>query len=176
MSTRTRRSPFLAPTIALVLAACGSATSSPSASIPASPAPTHGPTAPPASVTDTPGTSPDPAGPVVGETDTGWGRIRDAVPAGFPRHPGATIADDATAEPVSAAYAVSGVGADEIAAWAQTAMEMATYSTEALSGPYEDGSYVLDSVGDGDCRIQTTIAPLGSLVLVTVRYGASCPA
>ena len=55
-------------------------------------------------------------------------------------------------------------------------MEGATYSTESLSGPLEDGSFVLDSVGDGDCRIQTTIAPQGGLILVTVRYGAACPA
>lgn len=55
-------------------------------------------------------------------------------------------------------------------------METATYSTEGLSGPLEDGSYVLDSVGDGGCRIQTTIAPQGGLTLVTVLYGADCPA
>jgi hypothetical protein len=35
---------------------------------------------------------------------------------------------------------------------------------------------VLDSVGDAGCRIQTRVAPLGTLILVTVLYGADCPA
>ena len=64
----------------------------------------------------------------------------------------------------------------EIAFMLQTAMENATYSTEGLSGPFEDGRFVLDSVGDAGCRIETRIVPQGSLVLVTVRYGAACPA
>jgi hypothetical protein len=85
-------------------------------------------------------------------------------------------ADDATADPVSDAYVVEGGDATEIATFLQTAMEGATYSTEGLSGPLEDGSFVLDSVGDAGCRIQTTIAPQGGLVLVTIRYGADCPA
>ena len=40
-------------------------------------------------------------------------------------------------------------------------MEGATYSTESLSGPLEDEGFVLDSVGEGDCRIQTTDRPDG---------------
>ena len=64
----------------------------------------------------------------------------------------------------------------EVASMLQTAMEDATYSTEGLSGPFEDGSFVLDSVGDADCRIETRIAPLGDVVLVSVLYGAACPA
>ena len=55
----------------------------------------------------------------------------------------------------------------EIARWIQTNLELATYSTEGLSGPLEDGSYVLDS-GDGHCRMQTRVTPQGSLILVTV--------
>jgi hypothetical protein len=58
----------------------------------------------------------------------------------------------------------------------QGALETATFTTEALSGPFEDGSLVLDSVGDAGCRIQTTIAPLGGMTFVTVLYGAACPA
>jgi hypothetical protein len=111
-----------------------------------------------------------------GQTDTDWGRIWDTLPPGFPRYPGSTPADDATADPVSAADAVAAGAADEIASWFQTQLELATYSTEGLSGPLEDGSYVLDSVGDAGCRIQTTVAPMGGLILVTIRYGADCPA
>ena len=39
----------------------------------------------------------------------------------------------------------------------------------------KDGSFVLDSVGDGGCRIQVAIKPMGGLTFVTVRYGAACP-
>ena len=76
---------------------------------------------------------------------------------------------------MSATWAVSGADVAELAGWYQASLEGATYSTEALSGPMEDGSFVLDSVGSGDCRIQVTMAPTGGLVLVTVRYGAACP-
>jgi hypothetical protein len=110
----------------------------------------------------------------VSQTDTAWGRIWDALPAGFPRYPGAAPADDASAEPSSGRYAVAGGDPEEIAAWLQEAMETATFSTD-VSGPLEDGSFALDSAGDGGCRIQTTVAPLGGMTFVTVLYGAECP-
>ena len=110
------------------------------------------------------------------QTETEWGRIWDNVPAGFPRYPGSSVADDIGPEPVSATYAVAGGGdPEQIASWMQAALETATFSTEALSGPLEDGSFVLDSVGDGGCRIQVAIKPMGGLTFVTVRYGAACP-
>ena len=110
------------------------------------------------------------------QTDTTWGRIWDNVPPGFPRYPGSSVADDTSPEPVSATYAIAGGGDPaQIASWMQAALETATVSTEALSGPLEDGSFVLDSVGDGGCRIRVVIAPMGGLTFVTVRYGAACP-
>ncbi len=111
------------------------------------------------------------------QSDSEWGRIWDDVPQGFPIYPGSTLAGDTSPEPVSATYAVAG-GDDpaQIASWMQSALETATFSTESLSGPLEDGSYVLDSVGDGECRIQVVIAPMGGLTFVTVRYGAGCSA
>lgn len=162
MTARPRHSVFALPVLGLALMACTPAGSSPT--------PTAEPTAKP---TEAP---PESQAPVVGQTDTEWGRIWDAVPAGFPRYPGSTPADDASPDPVSAAYAIASGDAAEIAGWMQTNLELATYSTEGLSGPFEDGSYVLDSVGDGDCRMQTRVTPQGSLILVTVRYGAACPA
>ncbi len=116
------------------------------------------------------------AAPGAGQTDTEWGRIWDDVPPGFPRFPGSTVADDAAPEPASLRLAVPDGDPQAIAAWMQAALETATYSTEGLSGPFEDGSLVLDSVGDGDCRIETVVAPLGGMTFVTVRYGAACPA
>jgi hypothetical protein len=125
---------------------------------------------PGASATSAPG----PATAPPAQTDTEWGRIWDAVPAGFPRYPGATTADDATREAVSDASLVAGVDPAEVGAWFQGALETATFSTESMS-PLEDGSIVIDSIGDDGCRIQTRVAPLGDMVLITVLYGADCP-
>lgn len=115
------------------------------------------------------------ASPATTQTDTEWGRIWDALPAGFPVAPGGTVADDASPDPVTTTLAYPTGEPAAIASWMQTALETATYSTEALSGPFEDGSVVLDSVGDGGCRIQTVVAPAGGLILMTIRYGAACP-
>ena len=109
-------------------------------------------------------------------TDTDWGRIWDAVPAAFPVYPGALASSGVgPGGQVSAAWTVPGTGAADITEWLQARLELATYSTEALSGPFEDGSYVIDSVGDADCRIETSVAPAGDVTIVTVRYGADCP-
>ena len=114
--------------------------------------------------------------PLAGQTDTDWGRIWDSLPAGFPRYPGSAPAEEAASGPSSAVLAVKSVDAKTVADWMQSKLEQATYSTEALSGPLEDGSYVLDSTGFvPGCRVQVSVAPLGGLTTVTVRYGASCP-
>ncbi|MGZ8514929.1 MAG: hypothetical protein ACXWXA_07780 [Candidatus Limnocylindrales bacterium] len=149
--------------------------------------PATGPTSPAAS-TSTSGASnaspssesspPSEAAPSLpaGQTDTAWGRIWDSLPAGFPSYPGSTPAEEAASGPASAVLAVQGVDARTIADWMQSELERATYSTEALSGPLEDGSYVLESTGTAPgCRVQVSIAPLGGLTTVTVLYGASCP-
>jgi hypothetical protein len=109
------------------------------------------------------------------QTDTAWGRIWDALPSGFPTFPGSTPADDAGIKDVSAAWAVTNGEVKAIADWFQRELEGATFSTSALSGPQEDGSYVLDSVGDAGCKIETVVAPTGGLTLITVKYGAACP-
>ena len=77
---------------------------------------------------------------------------------------------------MSARLAVSGTDADGIAAWMQDALETATFSTEGMNGPFEDGGYVIDSVGEGDCRLQTRIMPEGDTTFIEVLYGAACPA
>ena len=110
----------------------------------------------------------------VSQTDTPWGRIWDGVPAGFPRFPGSAQAADASASPSSARFTVPGGEPEEIAGWLQAALETATFSTD-VSGPLEDGSMALDSVGNGECRVQTTINPLGDMTFITVLYGSGCP-
>lgn len=178
MHTRSRRPRTLLVSALLVsaavTAACGPARTSHDATIGVTPAPSNADPTPILSADPIePGVS---GAPPASQTETEWGTIWDGVPAGFPRFPGARSADDATAEPVSDAYAVTDGDPAEIASMLQTTMENATYSTEALSGPLEDGRYVLDSVGDAGCRIETRIVPQGTIVLVTVRYGAACPA
>jgi len=115
------------------------------------------------------------AGLPAGQTDSKWGRIWDDIPAMFPIYPGAVPAGEAQTGPISATFALDGGDARTIAAWIQTELERAAYRTEALNGPFEDGSFVLESTGAADCRIEVTVAPLGSLTTMTVRYGAACP-
>lgn len=175
MHTRYRRSiPTLAAGVILVLilAACGTDTPSARPSI----APSAAPSGPP-SAGASGGASTPPASVAAGtQTDTSWGRIWDAVPPGFPMFPGSSVADPVSPEPVSATFAIEGGDPAEIASWMQAAVETAGFGTESLSGPQESGSFVLESIGQGDCRIQTTVAPMGSLTVITVLYGAACPA
>ena len=160
----------------LILAACGpTPTESPTASgAPSATASSDGATAAPSAsveVSGAPASSPA----ADTQTDTTWGRIWDGVPAGFPIFPGSTVAGDTSPEPVSATYSVANDDTAVIATWMQAALENASFRTEALSGPLEDGSFALEMVGQGDCRVQVIVVPMGGLTFVTVRYGAACP-
>ena len=158
----------------LGLAACQPATesSSPSRIV-------AGPTANSSNAPTSAGSSPSPetaSPPLAGQTDTAWGRIWDSLPAGFPAYPGATPAQEAAGGPASAVLVVQGAEPRTIADWMRSSLERATYSTEALNGPFEDGSYVLESIGmTAGCRVRVSMAPLGGLTTVTVLYGGSCP-
>lgn len=149
--------------LALGLAAmgCGSTTQpSPSVATPASPATAGGPSAPPQG----------------GTTETEWGTIHDALPPGFPRYPGSTPTETGGG-PASAVFDVPADVAT-VTTWLQGALEGAGFSTLSLSGPSEDGSMEIESVGPvtTQCRVRTTVAPLGGSTIVTVLYGAVCPA
>ncbi len=178
MSTRSRRPlPILSLTLVLLVAACGAADQSSGHS------PSGGSTAAPSSTASVApiATTEAPSAPAESlaadtQTDTTWGRIWDGVPAGFPIFPGSTIAGDTSPEPVSATYSIANDDTAVIATWMQAALENASFRTEALSGPLEDGSFVLEMVGQGDCRVQVIVVPMGGLTFVTVRYGAACPA
>jgi hypothetical protein len=161
MQTPSRRSRPILPVVAILaaavtLAACGTDDST------ASPRPTDSPSVAPTTAAGS-------------QTETGWGRIWDDVPAGFPRFPTSAVADDISPDPVSATYAVDNDDTAQIAGWMQNALETAALRTESLSGPLEDGGFVIESVGGGDCRIQTSVRPMGGLTFVVVRYGAACP-
>ncbi len=107
-------------------------------------------------------------------TQTAWGRIWDDLPAGFPAYPGAQPADVGQ-EPASAVL-VAPAGVAKVAAWYRQALVAAGYSIEALAGPMEDGSTVIDAVGqDPACRVQASIGPRGSQTTVSILFAAACP-
>jgi hypothetical protein len=111
------------------------------------------------------------------QSDTPWGRIWDGLPEGFPVFSGSQPGDDAVrGEATSGAFIIEGGDPATIASWYQAALENATFSTASMSGPLEDGGFTIESVGNGECRIQTRVVPKGGLVLVTVLYGSGCPA
>jgi hypothetical protein len=161
--------------VAFLIAAC---VSSASTATPSRSTASANPTAPATSTTParstTPSTASSGAGSVAGQTDTAWGRIWDTLPAGFPAVHGSTPAD--AAGPASANLVVDGNAAKAIATAMKAALERAGLRTAGLSGPLEDGSYVLDSVGkQAGCMVQVTASPLGGMTTVTVMYGAACP-
>jgi ABC-type Fe3+-hydroxamate transport system substrate-binding protein len=152
--------------MAVLLAACGSngssaaATSSPRLASSASPSIA----APSASSAST-----------ASQTETAWGRIWDTLPTGFPAIAGATPTEAAD-DPETATFVVQGDQAKSIATFMQSSLEDAGFRTDGLSGPLEDGGYVLDAVGQpAGCMVQVTAAPLGSVTNVSILYGAICP-
>lgn len=159
--------------LALAVAACGGATTG---APDATQAPTlHAPTEVPGDGNRTPTPTP-------GTFETAWGTAWDALPPGFPVPAGAVRADpgDPADGPVSGAFTIDGTpdpaGLDEVVRQVQSGLGAAGYSTEALSGPLEDGSLVIDSVGqDSVCRVQTRVRPLGATTMLTVLFGAACP-
>ena len=154
-------------TATVVLAGCASTTSTASPSRSAQPA-----TAAPTATTSTVAPS---ASSATSQTDTAWGRIWDSLPAGFPAITGSTPAEAATG-PASATLVVQGDAARTVATTMKTALEGVGFRTLGLSGPLEDGTYVLDSVGTpAACKVQVTASPLGGVTTVTVMYAAACP-
>jgi hypothetical protein len=154
--------------LALAVTACGSSAVS---SRPGTVAPSATPAAPSGAASGAASAAGD-----ASQTDTDWGRIWDALPPGFPTYPGSTTADDAATGPASATLVVDGDAAKAIGTWMASHLEAASYRTESISGPLEDGSYVVESVGaTSGCRVQVKAAPLGSLTTINVMYGAACP-
>lgn len=167
--------------MALAIGACGSSVPSvsPAASVGAStnPAPSSSTEASePAGLPSAEATPVASAGGEEGQTETEWGRIWDAPPAGLPVFPAATLSEEAATGPATAVYVVEGAKPAALATWYQDAFSTAGFFTNSLSGPFEDGGYILEATGDDPaCRVSMTIAPLGGTVSLTLLYGAACP-
>lgn len=127
---------------------------------------------PPTPVPTDSGTTPQPSQP--GQTDTEWGRIWDGLPGSFPAYPGASPTETGEG-PASAILDVGAADPVETTAFYQAALEAIGASTVAVSGPREDGSWEVEAVGDGGCRIRVTMTPLGGSTIVVILYGADCP-
>jgi hypothetical protein len=107
-------------------------------------------------------------------TETAWGRIWDSLPDAFPTYPGAEPSDTGDG-PASAVLDVPATTAKAVA-WYDKALRKAGYTIEALGGPLEDGSRVIDAVGvDRSCRVQASIMPSGSRSIATILMAADCP-
>ena len=112
----------------------------------------------------------------VTQSDTAWGRIWDTLPTTFPTIQGATVSEEAATGAASAVLTVNGQSPKDVAALMQRLLSGAGYSTIGLTGPLENGGYVVDMAGRPQgCKVQVTAAPTGSVTTVTVLYGATCP-
>ena len=169
MPGRFARSLGLVLAVSVAAAGCNALNDAPGAT----PRPTPVPTGTP--VTATPGPSvetPDPAGSGTTQTDTEWGRIWDAIPRSFPVYPGAEATTD-VGPPASAQFVVPADVATTTT-WTKAALDGTGLRT-TVSGPLEDGSMTLDSVGPNGCAAKATIVRTGGLTILTVLYGARCP-
>lgn len=179
---RPRSAPRTSPLAALLIgvavlaAACGGPTPTPR---PPSSEPSGAPS-PPASPgqsgeSPTPTSSPSAAPSLPTQSETSIGRIWDALPPSFPLPTGAEPTEvREPGEPASGTFAVPG-SAVEVATTLRSHLEAAGFTTAAASGPFEDGSYVIESTGTDGCRIRSTVQPMGDLTVLLVRYGAACP-
>ncbi len=95
-------------------------------------------------------------------------------PTTFPMYPGAEPADTGDG-PASAILDIPARVAI-IVDWYRSGLSGAGYHIEAVAGPLEDGSTVIDAVGkDPTCRVQAAIVPHGSRSIATILFAAGCP-
>jgi hypothetical protein len=161
--------PILALTLAILVAGCGSVTTTPKpAGSPARSAP---------ALTAVPGVA---ASPVVGAsvgppttTDTEFGTIFDSLPPSFPNLPGQEPAAIGAA-PTSGSFAANMSVAD-----ARKIIEVSLVAqvwTVNVSSPLEDGTVVLEATGaTAGCKTEVRFTPVSGTVIMSVLYGASCP-
>jgi hypothetical protein len=105
-------------------------------------------------------------------TLTDWGEIVDDLPATFPMHPDAGVAD-VDDGPFSGTFGLP-QDAASAADWYMTALATRGYGVER-SSPLEDGSIVLDAQADlPECRIQMAFRPADGSTIITVLVASAC--
>jgi len=114
--------------------------------------------------------------PIVGQTDTEWGRMWDAIPADFPVYAGATPSEEAATAPASAVLVVNGTDPKTIATWTAKQLTQAGFDINGELAALENGSYAVDGARGTDCLVHVEATPLGTMTTITIYYGASCPA
>ena len=181
VTTRPVATLALAAVVAGALAAgCGSATVSPAPTAVAvsSPSPSASPepsTAPAPSLTPVPGgqsNGPGPVGTLIPTTQTDWGEILDDLPASFPLHPDADVAE-VPDEVVSGSFEAP-AEVDALVAWYTDAFTERGYAIDTGTA-LEDGSRVMDVAADlPECRIQITFRPADGSTIMTVLVASAC--
>jgi hypothetical protein len=162
---------LLAGAAVILLAGCGSSGALEGSSLTPTASPAGIASAAPA--TAVPSVAPSASGAT--QSDTAWGRIWDSLPASFPAVPGGTASEEGATGAASAVFIFQGQSAKDVAALMQRLLSGAGYSTIGLTGPLEDGSYVVDMAGQPPgCKVQASVAPTGSLTTLTILYGATC--
>jgi hypothetical protein len=181
VTTRPVATLALAAVVAGAIAAgCGSASASPAAtavaaSSPSAAASLEPSTAPAPSLTPVPGgqsNGPGPVGTLIPTTQTEWGEILDDLPASFPIHPDADVAE-VPGEVVSGSFEVP-ADVDALVAWYTDTYTERGYAVDAGTA-LEDGSRVIDVAADlPECRIQMTFRPTDGSTIMTVLVASAC--
>lgn len=169
----------LAAVVAGALAAgCASAPASPppTAVVATSTAASREPsTATAPSLTPVPGgqsNGPGPVGTLIPTTQTGWGVILDDLPASFPLHPDADVAE-VPGEVVSGSFEAP-ADPDALIAWYTDTFAARGYAIDTGTA-LEDGSRVMDVAADlPECRIQITFRPADGSTIMTVLVASAC--
>jgi hypothetical protein len=115
---------------------------------------------------------PGPVGTLIPTTQTDWGEILDDLPASFPVHPDADVAE-VPGEVVSGSFEVP-ADVDALVAWYTDAFTARGYAIDTGSA-LEDGSRVMDVAADlPECRIQVTFRPMDGSTIMTVLVASAC--
>jgi hypothetical protein len=161
-----------------LIAGCNSASAPPDPTAVAVATPsasTEPSTAPAPSLTPVPGgqsTGPGSVGTLIPTTQTDWGEILDDLPAAFPIHPDADVAE-VPGEVVSGSFEAP-ADVDALVAWYTDTFAERGYAIDAGTA-LEDGSRVMDVAADlPECRIQITFRPADGSTIMTVLVASAC--
>ena len=162
-----------------LLAGCDSAAVSPAPTAvviaPSAAASLEPSTATAPSLTPVPGgqsNGPGPVGTLIPTSQTDWGEILDDLPASFPLHPDAGVAE-VPGEVVSGSFEAP-ADPDALVTWYADTVAERGYAVDTGTA-LEDGSRVMDVAADlPECRIQITFRPADGSTIMTVLVASAC--